>query len=795
MNHAHDTATVDAVLAAFGRQDWPQAARLAQALSRQRPEEAFAWKALGTVLSELGDLSGAHEALVRARDLDPKDAQTQLNLGNVLAQMGQVNDALAAMQCAIDLQPNDMTAHAAKANLLQQLRQHESAKASATQALTLGVDARVHGVMANACLALGELTEAHAHAQAGVELAPQVAGLWVVLGQVRRAQGQLPEALQALLQAMELNSALTSARIEAARVLVALQQAEQACELLEATVHIQPGQVDVYLAWSDALVQAGRAKQAIQALEAAEQRGLQNPALFNALGLIHEARGQWDEASKAYQDALDLDAHFAPAHNNLALVWVKTGRYIDALAHARLAVAHAPTHVEMWSNLGHILQDLGELDESVECYRRALAIAPDHHAVHSNLLFGLNYQSQVSDQAAFDEALAYGRRVANTAAKRPLRRTSKSQRAKPSVLRVGFVSGDIRQHPVGYFGAPVLCALAQQGVEVFVYANHRQQDAITQQVQNAVHCYVWVDHLSDHDAAQRIADDQLDVLVDLAGHTAYNRLPVFAYRPAPVQVAWLGYFATTGVEAMDYIVCDEHVLPVENEQWFTEKPLRVSPSYLCYTPPAEAATIEPPENAGRPFTFGCFNNPSKFNDAVIALWAKILLEAKESRLLLVAKPYRDPAVCAHMRERFRKYGVPDHQLKLMPAVDRGHYFQAHNDVDLMLDPFPYPGGTTSADAWWMGVPVLSLAGPRFVTRNALTLGLNMGASDGWAEDEATYCQRALQTCRAGQRSTAEREQHRSMIEKSAMLDAQAYAASLSRALQRVAASHEQKEPA
>lgn len=782
MTHANDSATVDAVLAAFGRQDWPQAARLAQALTYQRPDDAFAWKALGTVLSELGDLSGAHEALERARDLDPKDAQTQLNLGNVLAQMGQVNDALAAMQCAIDLQPNDMTAHAAKANLLQQLGQHESAKASAAQALTLGVDARVHGVMANACLALGELTEAHAHAQAGVDMAPQVAGLWVVLGQVRRAQGQLSEALQALVQAMELNSALTSARIEAARVLMALQQAGQACELLEATVRMQPDQVDVYLAWSDALVQTGRAKQAIQALEAAEQRGLQSPALFNALGLTHEAQGQWDEASKAYQDALDLDAHFAPAHNNLALVWVKAGRYIDALTHARLAVAHAPTHVEMWSNLGHLLQDLGELDESVECYRRALAIAPDHHAVHSNLLFGLNYQSQVSDQAAFDEAVAYGVRVAATAAKRPLRRTSKSQRAKPSVLRVGFVSGDIRQHPVGYFGAPVLCALAQQGIEVFVYANHRQQDAITQQVQNAVHSYVWIDHLSDHDAAQRIADDQLDVLVDLAGHTAYNRLPVFAYRPAPVQVAWLGYFATTGVEAMDYIVADEHVLPVENEQWFTEKPLRVSPSYLCYTPPAEAATIEASENAERPFTFGCFNNPSKFNEALIALWAKILLEAKEARLLLMAKPYRDPAVCAHLRERFRKHGVPDHQLEFTPAVDRAHYFQAHNDVDLMLDPFPYPGGTTSADAWWMGVPVLSLAGPRFVTRNALTLGENMGKPGCWLSSIERYIEIALEHFTSGVLAKNKRLSHRQRLEGTHALDAQGFAKSLKKQL-------------
>jgi predicted O-linked N-acetylglucosamine transferase (SPINDLY family) len=335
---------------------------------------------------------------------------------------------------------------------------------------------------------------------------------------------------------------------------------------------------------------------------------------------------------------------------------------------------------------------------------------------------------------------------------------------------------------VGYFFAPVLDALLAEGVEVYLYANQTAVDAMTARLKGAATAFRRIDQLDDRAAAQLIADDELDVLVDLSGHTAHNRLPVFAYRPAPRQLTWLGYFATTGLDAIDAILADEQVLPSENESCFTERVLRVSPSYLCYEPPDFAVPIEISRRQEQKFVFGCFNNPSKLNEAVIRLWAQILNRAPGAELMLMAKPYADLQVQARFRARFIEAGAPTQALRFSPAVDRKAYFAAHNNVDLMLDPFPYPGGTTSADAWWMGVPVLSLAGASFVSRNALSITLGMGEHGYWVKDKDAYLAQAVAAATQGPRSVAEREQLRRQGEAANMASAPRFTSELLRVL-------------
>jgi predicted O-linked N-acetylglucosamine transferase (SPINDLY family) len=748
--------------------DWQALERLAQAALQVNSADAFAWQSLAQAAAAVGHTDIAQSAFREAQRHAPPDAQFLLTLGGALAQSDWATDALRTFDRVIALAPGDYSGYAAKANLLLSLGRIDEGMQAGKRAMALDPDAQVLALLASLHRAKGQAADALHYIERAIQDNAQVAAYWLLLAQVRQDLGEHQAALRALLNAMELDPQDERAWVEASRVCRALGLWDDAYMFAQQAEALAPGAVTPAVALAQVHLRRGAAAEALAVLELAHVEGDRDPVWQLHLAMAHEALKANRLALSAYEAAIRLAPEFAPAHNNMGLLLVRMGRYMDGLQATRRAVELAPDHVEMWSNLGHVLQDLGELDESLACYRRALALNPDQHAIRSNLLFGLNYQPEFSVDAAFAEAKEYGRRVMSAAAKSPI--DEQKRDAQRQTKRLGFVSGDFRQHPVGYFFAPVLDALMAEGVEVYLYANQSAADTMTARLKGAATCFRRIDQLDDRAAAQLIADDELDVLIDLSGHTAHNRLPVFAYRPAPLQLTWLGYFATTGLDAIDAILADEKVLPRENEAWFTEQVLRVSPSYLCYEPPDFAVPIESSRRQEKNFVFGCFNNPSKLNESVIRLWAQILNRAPGAELMLMAKPYADPQVRARFRGRFIEAGAPPKALRFSLAVDRKAYFAAHNQVDMVLDPFPYPGGTTSADAWWMGVPVLSLAGASFVSRNALSISNGMGERGYWAKDEDAYLAQAVRAAHQGHRTVAERERLRRRAEAANMLN-------------------------
>ncbi len=500
----------------------------------------------------------------------------------------------------------------------------------------------------------------------------------------------------------------------------------------------------------------------------------------NNLGNILEDQGRISEAEASYRRALEIRPNQVDAHNNLGNLFLRLGQFFKAEACYRRALEIKPDCIEAYGNLGNVLQSLGKFDEAVLSYQRALEIKPDFADALSNLLFIYNLLPDQPPAKLLAEARRYGELVARQA------RPYKSWNGVPDIarcLRVGLVSGDLREHAVGFFLEGALSAHAAGRLEFTAYSNHHCIDAVTGRIKKSCRGWHSVAALSDENLARLIHDDGIDILLDLSGHTSHDRLPVFAWKPAPIQVAWLGYFATTGVAAMDYLIADPWTLPETEGIYFTEKIWRLPETRLCFTPPDTDVAVAPlPALTNGYVTFGCFNNLAKMNDNVVALWARVLESVPGSRLLLKAKQLNEIVVRQSVVERFAAHGIGADRILLEGSEARAKYFAAYHRVDIALDPFPFTGGTTSAEGLWMGVPVLTLEGERFLSRQGVGLLMNAGLPEWVAADADDYVTKAISHTGDLQRLATLRSGLRQQVLASPIFDAPRFARNLEAAL-------------
>ncbi len=482
--------------------------------------------------------------------------------------------------------------------------------------------------------------------------------------------------------------------------------------------------------------------------------------------------GDTEGALAAYATALVHDTGYAAACYNTGNAYLRSGHREAALAAYDRALELKPDFVDAEVARGNVLDDLGQLDDAEESYRRALKLNPEYVEAYSNLLFSHNYRANLSASVLLSEARRYGEVVARRA------RLCSDWLNIPDAsrcLRVGFVSGDLRQHPVGYFLEGVLAALAQHAagrLEFFAYSSHFGSDEITQRIRERCHGWHLAEGLSDEDLVQCIHGDGIDILIDLSGHTAHNRLPVLAWKPAPIQISWLGYFATTGVAEIDYLIADPWTLPVSEETSFTERIWRLPETRFCFTPPDVSLEVTPlPALSNDYVVFACFNNLSKMNDAVVMLWARILNAVPGSMIFLKAFQLAESLVRQSVVERFAVYGIGAERLILEGFSSRAEYLATYQRVDIGLDPFPFTGGTTTVEALWMGVPVLTLSGKSFLSRQGVGLLMNAGLPEWIADDADDYVARAISFASDFQRLAALRSGLRQQVLASPIFDA------------------------
>lgn len=515
------------------------------------------------------------------------------------------------------------------------------------------------------------------------------------------------------------------------------------------------------------------------------------PHFHRNLGDVRLALGKLDAAVGSYHQALLLKPDYADAYLNQGAALHSQGKFDAAVENFGKAIALAPDNPVARNNLALTLQEQAKLDEAVMNYQQALVLKPDYIKAHSNLLFTLSYHSRCSPDEYLEEARRYGEKVLARAKPYTRWQISPAEQASQSTqsLRVGLVSGDFRTHPVAFFLERVLACLDPARIELVAYSTNRQEDELTARIKPRFAAWNTLEGMNDETAAQKIHGDGIHILIDLAGHTGRTsdkRLPLFAWKPAPVQVSWLGYFASTGVPGMDYLLADPISVPASHQSHFTEMVWHLPDSRLCFTPPAESAnTLRTPLPAMRNghIIFGCFQSLPKVNEGVLSVWARIFRALPQARLRLQNKQMSCPASREHLLQRLTQAGIAPEQVTLEQPTNREAYLAAHAEVDIILDTFPYPGGTTTCEALWMGVPTLTLAGNTLLSRQGASLLACAGLPDWIARDENDYVTRALAHATDINRLAHLRSTLRAQMLASPLCDAPRFALNLEKALQ------------
>jgi predicted O-linked N-acetylglucosamine transferase (SPINDLY family) len=630
-------------------------------------------------------------------------------------------------------------------------------------------------LLAVAQLAQGKRDDAVATYRRLIGLAPDFAEAHANLGVALRELGHLDEAIAAYRRAVGIRPDYAEAYCNLGNALLSRGRPDEAVAAYRQAVAIRPGYAEAHAYLGGALLEQGQCEDAVAACRRAI--GLR-PDLAEAhcnLGNALRVQRKYREAAAAYRRAIGIWPDYFVAHANLGNALRDEGKPTDAVAAYRQAIAIKPDFALAHCNLGNALQDQGRLDEAMAAFRRAIEIDPGYAAAHSNLLMCMHYAASVSSGDLHAEALAFGRRFGGGGGVLSFDNVRDAERR----LRIGYVSADFRNHPVGYFLTRALAARDRATTAVYCYADQVADDAMTTRLRGDADVWRSIFGLSDADAAALIRRDAIDILVDLAGHTANNRLTMFARRVAPVQATWLGYFDTTGLAEMDYILADRFVAPAGEEDRFTETVWRLPDLYQCYAPHGiDVATAPPPALANGFVTFGCFNNRAKITGATLAMWAEVLRRVDGARLFLKDRGLADAAVAEALAGALAAHGVARERLILEGHSPLPELLAAYNRLDVALNPFPFGGGTTTAEALWMGVPVVTLRGDRWVGRMSEGMLTTIGLPDLVADDEAGYVRTAVALASDLPRLGALHGGLRRMVEESPFCDGPRFARAL-----------------
>lgn len=508
-------------------------------------------------------------------------------------------------------------------------------------------------------------------------------------------------------------------------------------------------------------------------------------ALFN-LGNCLRAANDRAGAMRCYEHALRLKPEMAEALANKGDLHRDMADLTAAIDSFMAALRLRPDLAAPYNNLGETLKEQGRLEDAIAVFHKGLEAHPKEALMHSNLLFALNYTPAVPPDVTSRVHRHWGERHA--APLLPADRRFANDRAPDRRLRVGYVSPDFCTHSCAYFSESLIREHDRAQVELFLYPSSRRRDAVTERFQAMADHWRPLPGLTDDEAATLIARDRIDILVDLSGHTCDSRLLVFARKPAPIQVSWLGYPNTTGMAAMDYRLTDAVADPEgAHDRWYTESLVRLPSGFLTFKPVVEAAPeTEIPAQRNGHVTFGSFNNTSKVTPEVVRVWAEILKRVPGSRLLLKSRQLGDTATRDRYAALFAARGIGADRFDLLPRLEPvTNHLRAYDRIDIGLDPFPYNGTTTTCEALWMGVPVVSLAGVGHVARVGASILTQCGLSDLVAQDEESYIATAAALAQDRDRLSELRRTMRTRLEASPLTDYAGHARAVEAAYRRM----------
>ena len=625
--------------------------------------------------------------------------------------------------------------------------------------------------------------EAESHTRALLGQYPDFGFGWKLLGGILQRQGK--DALPAFRKVAKLMPDDAEAHLNLGVALKNAGQLDQAVTGYQRALALKSNYAEAHSNLGNALKDLGRLDEAVASYRRALKIKPDSADTHNNLGITLKGLGQLNDAVASYRRAVALKPDFSLAYYNLGNAQKDLGQLDDAVSSYRRAIEIKPDFAGAHNNLGGVLKDLGQLEAALASYRRAVELKPDFAEAYSNLLFLYGYHALIDpheylEQARNWEQACVPAQERQAARHRVFQRTSLAGRR----LKVGYVSGDYRQHAVSYFIEQLFTHHDRARIELFAYSTHGQRDTVTDRLQDLAEHWVQLVGISDVTIRDRIEADGIDVLIDLSGHSAHNRLGVFARRAAPVQAYYLGYFASTGLTEMDYWIGDEILTPLETDSHFSEQVWRlprVSWSFDGKDAPPPAWRPDPEGTVW----IGSFNNLGKLTPVTLALWARILHVLPEGRLLLKTKELADARNRQRILDAMADHGILSNRIELQDrsaTPDWSAHMAYYDRLDISLDPVGAMGGVTSTfDALWMAVPVIAMQGDRVASRATAAILDALGHTEWIAYSEAEYVDKVASLARDVEQRKVLRSSQRNRMASSPLCDARGLAMSLENA--------------
>jgi len=723
--------------------------RLSKALETN-PDFAEVCNALASLYKDREEWDRAATYYRRAIKIRPDYSTAHNGLGVMLEKMGALEEAIESYGRAIALTPEDEQLHVNLSLAYFASGQMEEAMQCALKALALKPDyPEAHNDMGNALHELGRFDEAEDHYRKALALRPDYDTAYNNLGNTLHSLGRLDEAVSSFNEALRINPSYATAHSNLGNVLKDLGREDEAAQSYNKALELEP---------EHALAHVNQ-------------------------GVALQETGCFEEAIAHHRRALTIDPEFVEAHNNLGVALQELGRLDEAISSHRKALAIDPEYAGTHNNLGVALQKMGCLDEAVACYRKALVIQPDYVEAERKLLYALTNIPGLSPDELFAEHVRFAKN--QTRGISPLAEKMSNDPTPGRKLRVGYMSSDLKNHPVESIVFPLISSHDQSKFEIYCYSDVQRPDAKTQRLQSCANHWRPIAGKTDREVAGIVRADKIDVLVCLAGHFDGNRPLVCAYRAAPVQVSFCDV-ASSGLEEMDYLLTDTVLAPPDTKEKFTEGLQRIPVIYQILPIDEAPPSVDtlPADKTGS-ITFASFNNPSKLNGEVISLWAKVLKSVPDSRLLLKYQNWFDQeSLRERVLEGFSACGVGQDRIEFAASLDTfEQHLARYDDVDIALDPFPFTGATTTFQALWMGVPVISLIGETLVSRYSMEILHHAGLGELAAETPEAYVTCALDLACDLDRLRTFRTSLRERMATSPLCNATPYARSIESAYQ------------
>jgi predicted O-linked N-acetylglucosamine transferase (SPINDLY family) len=556
------------------------------------------------------------------------------------------------------------------------------------------------------------------------------------------------------------------------------QQYDEAIIHFQKALELNPNLIHAYNYLGNAFQEKKQFDEAIPYYRKAIQINPTDPTAYINLGIAFQNTIQHESAIEYFKAALQINPNLYQAYDYMGLSLTVEGNMEKAQECYESSLSINPFSEMTLVNLGNLVAKQGNLKEAEKYYQRALQINPNDLKANEAFVMTMLYSSHYDQQAIYAEHLRIAKKFAEPLSVFILPHAN--ERIVLRKLRIGYVSPDFKRHPVAYFIQPVLAEHNRHDFEVFCYSTVDLYDDITGQIKNLSDHWRDISTVSDEKAAEEIRRDRIDILIDLSGHSAHNRMLLFARKPAPVQVTWIGYPPTTGLSAIDYKIVDNYTDPPGiTDRFYSEKLMRLPECFVCYLPDRESPDVGPlPALSAGHVTFGSFNNFQKVTPQVFEAWSKIMNSVPGSRFIIKSKIFADNKTREYATDMFVQRGIATNRIILQTADPSPKHLGSYNLVDIGLDTFPFNGLTTTCEAMWMGVPVITLAGTGYAARAGVSLLSNVGLPDLIAKTPDEYISIAVNLANDLKRLRSLREHLRDMMENSPVCDAKSFTANL-----------------